>query len=302
MSVMPPDRPLLAAAFMICAMAVIGVIDNFIAPLSRHVGLWQFHLMRASIALPMVVVLPLLGLGGLMPIRFWAVTLRSLLVGISMLFYFSALAMMPIAQALAGLFTSPIFILLISAGLMGQRIGLWRILAVAVGFFGIILVLQPNATDFDLKAMIPVCAGFFYALGAITTRRLCVGESTVSLLAGMWVTLGIMGAVGTATLLVWPMWQPGEEVQFVTRPWVWPMWDALPLTLLQAIGSVCGVFMIIKAYQLGEPSYVSVFEYSVMIFGPLFAWLAFGQPVGGWQVLGIGFIASAGIIIALRSR
>ena len=65
MSVMPPDRPLLAAAFMICAMAVIGVIDNFIAPLSRHVGLWQFHLMRASIALPMVVVLPLLGLGGL---------------------------------------------------------------------------------------------------------------------------------------------------------------------------------------------------------------------------------------------
>jgi drug/metabolite transporter (DMT)-like permease len=45
--------------------------------------------------------------------------------------------------------------------------------------------------------------------------------------------------------------------------------------------------MIIKAYQLGEPSYVSVFEYSEMIFGPLFAWLAFGQPVGGWQVLGI---------------
>ena len=60
--------------------------------------------------------------------------------------------------------------------------------------------------------------------------------------------------------------------------------------------------MVIKAYQLGEPSYVSVFEYSVMIFGPLFAWLAFGQPVGGWQVLGILFIASAGIMIALRSR
>ncbi|MGI9391020.1 MAG: EamA family transporter, partial [Boseongicola sp.] len=104
------------------------------------------------------------------------------------------------------------------------------------------------------------------------------------------------------TLMIFPMWQPGEEVQFFTRPWVWPMWDALPLILLQAIGSVCGVFMIIKAYQLGEPSYVSVFEYSVMIFGPLFAWLAFGQPVGGWQVLGIVFIASAGIIIALRSR
>ena len=237
-----------------------------------------------------------------MPVRFWAVVLRSLLVGISMLFYFSALAMMPIAQALAGLFTSPVFILLISAGVMGERIGIWRISAVGVGFIGIILVLQPNPSEFDLTVLIPVCAGFFYALGAIATRRLCVGESTVALLAGMWVTLGLLGAVGTVTLMIFPMWQPGEEMQFFTRPWVWPMWDALPLILLQAIGSVCGVFMIIKAYQLGEPSYVSVFEYSVMIFGPLFAWIAFGQSIGGWQVLGIAFIASAGIIIALRSR
>ena len=299
---MQHDRPLLAAAFMICAMAVIGVIDNFIAPLSRHIGLWQFHLMRASIAWPLVAVLPLLGLGGLMPMRFWAVALRSLLVGISMLFYFSALAMMPIAQALAGLFTSPIFILLISAGVMGQRIGIWRISAVAVGFIGIILVLQPSPSEFDLKILIPICAGFFYALGAIATRRLCVGESTVALLAGMWVTLGMLGALGTVALMIFPIWQPGEEVQFFSRPWVWPIWDALPLVLLQAIGSVCGVFMIIKAYQLGEPSYVSVFEYSVMIFGPLFAWLALGQQVGGWQVLGIGFIALAGIIIAFRSR
>jgi drug/metabolite transporter (DMT)-like permease len=302
MSVMPPDRQLHAAAIMICAMAIIGVIDNFIAPLSRHVGLWQFHLMRALIAWPLVAVLPLFGLGGLMPLRFWAVALRSLLVGISMLFYFSALAMMPIAQALAGLFTSPIFILLISASLMGQRVGLWRIIAVTIGFIGIILVLQPIPSEFNLNILIPVCAGFFYALGAIATRQLCVGESTVALLAGMWVTLGFFGALGTVTLLVLPMWQPGEEAQFVTRPWVWPMWDALPLVLLQAIGSVCGVFMIIKAYQLGDPSYVSVFEYSVMIFGPLFAWIAFGQPVGDWQVLGIVLISSAGIIIALRSR
>ncbi|MEP4702730.1 MAG: DMT family transporter, partial [Parasphingorhabdus sp.] len=255
-------------------MTVIGVIDNFIAPLSRHVGLWQFHLIRAVIAWPLVVALSFVGLGGLMPIRFWAVAVRSLLVAISMLFYFSALAMMPISQALAGLFTSPIFILLISASLMGQRVGLWRILAVGVGFFGIILVLQLNPSDFDMTVLIPVCAGFFYALSALATRRLCAGESTVALLAGMWITLGLLGAMGTAILMVWPLWQPGEEMQFVSRPWVWPMWEALPLVLLQAVGSVCGVFMIIKAYQLGEPSYVSVFEYSVMIFGPLFAWVA----------------------------
>ena len=297
-----PDRPLQAALLMICAMAIIGVIDNFIAPLSQHVGLWQFHLARASIAWPLVAMLPLLGLGGLMPVRFWAVAVRSLLVAVSMLFYFSALSMMPIAQALAGLFTSPIFILLISAGFMGVRIGLWRIFAVVLGFCGITLVLQPDPADFDLTILIPVCAGFFYALSAIATRSLCAGESTVALLAGLWIMLGFFGAVGTAILAIWPIWQPGDDLLFVTRPWVWPMWDAVLLILLQAAGSVVGVFMIIKAYQLGEPSHVSVFEYSVMIFGPLFAWIAFGQPVGGWQVLGIVLIAGAGTLIALRSR
>lgn len=302
MTATPMDRPLLAAGLMISAMAVIGVIDNYIAPLAQHIGLWQFHLTRAAFAWPMVAILPLFGLGSLIPVRLWAVALRSLLVAISMLFYFSALAMMPIAQALAGLFTSPIFILLITAGVMRQRIGIWRILAVAVGFTGIILVLQPNPSEFDMKVLIPVCAGFFYALGAIATRSLCAGESTVAMLAGMWITLGALGGIGTVSLMIWPMWQPGDEVLFVTRPWVWPMWDALPLILLQAVGSVCAVFMIIKSYQLGEPSYVSVFEYSVMIFGPFFAWIVFGQPVGGWQILGIIFIASAGAIIALRSR
>ncbi len=296
------DRPLLAAGLMICAMLVIGVIDNFIAPLSELIGLWQFHLTRALMAWPLVAILPLFGLGSMMPARLWAVALRSLLVAISMLFYFTALAMMPIAQALAGLFTSPIFILLISAGVMGQRIGIWRITAVAAGFSGIILVLQPNPAEFDVTLLIPVCAGFFYALGAIATRSMCSGESTVALLAGMWVTLGVLGGIGTLFLMIWPMWQPGEEVLFVSRPWVWPMWEAVPLILLQSVGSVCGVFMIIKSYQLGEPSYVSVFEYSVMIFGPFFAWFAFGQPVGGWQILGILFIVLAGVIIAVRSR
>ncbi|MEX0286393.1 MAG: DMT family transporter, partial [Paracoccaceae bacterium] len=296
------DHPFAAALFMIAAMAVIGVIDNYIAPLAQHIGLWQFHLTRAVVALPLVAILPLLGLGAIRPHRVWAVAVRSVLLAVSMLFYFSALAMMPIAQALAGLFTSPIFILLVSAGFMGQRIGIWRISAVALGFIGILFVLQPNPNDFDLLILVPVCAGFFYALSALATRTLCAGESTVAILAGMWVTLGAMGALGSLVLALWPLWTPGDDVLFVSRPWVWPMWDAVPLVVMQAVGSVVGVFMIIKAYQLGEPSYVSVFEYSVMIFGPLFAWVAFGQQVSALQGIGVLCIIGAGTIIALRNR
>lgn len=297
-----PNNLLKAAITMVAAMAVIGVIDNFIVHLAVEIGLWQFNFTRALIALPMVLGLSLIGLGTIRPKRLWAVAVRSLMIAIAMLFYFSALAWMPISQALAGLFTSPIFILLITALVMRQHIGPWRILAVGLGFCGILFVLQPDPQDFDWMVLVPVAGGFFYALGAIATRSLCVGESTVALLAGMWVTLGLMGAVGLVVLGLFPVVAPPGPDGFALRGWVWPMWQAAPWVLMQAIGSVTGVFLIIRAYQLAEPSYVSVFEYSVMIFGPLFAWVAFGQPVTGWQIVGVVFIVAAGGIIAVRSK
>lgn len=298
----PENHPLKAAMVMIAAMLFIGVIDNFIAPMAEHIGLWQFHFIRTLIALPMVALMSLFGMGTLWPVRMWAVALRSALLAVSMLFYFSALAFMPIQQALAGLFTSPIFILLVTVGFMGQRIGPWRILAVAVGFTGILFVLQPNPADFDVTILIPVAGGFFYALSAIATRSLCAHESTLSMLAGVLVMLGLAGACGVAVLAIFRVEAvPGAD-GFAARGWVWPVDKAIGWIVMQAVGSIAGVYLIIRAYQLAEPSYIGVFEYSVMIFGPLFAWIAFGNPVGGWQAFGIALIVFAGIIIALRSK
>lgn len=297
------DRTTLkAAVLMVCAMAIIGVIDNLIPRIAEQIGLWQFHFTRAVLALPLVAALSLTGLGGLRPRRWWAVAARSLFVALSMMFYFSALAIMPIAQALAGLFTSPIFILLITTLFMRQPVGPWRIMAVGIGFAGILFVLQPDPADFDLAVLIPVAAGFFYALGAISTRTLCAGESALALLMGMWLALGAFGALGVVALELFPVASPPGAEGFVTRGWVWPMWQAAPWVVVQVLGAVSAVFLIIRAYQMGEPSHVGVFEYSVMLFGPVFAWAAFGQPVTAWQMVGIVLIAGAGAIIAIRAR
>ncbi|WP_170764151.1 DMT family transporter [Ruegeria lacuscaerulensis] len=294
--------PILASVLMISAMAIIGIVDNVVILLAENIGLWQFHMSRALLMLPLVFGLSLLGLGGLRPKRLVPVILRSVLITLAMLFYFSSLALMPIAQALAGLFTSPIFVLLISALALGQSIGPWRILAVLIGFAGILLVLQPNPYEFDVQTLLPVAGGLFYALGAIITRSHCSEESTVALLAAMVITLGLAGAIGLAVFTALPLSVPDGPDGFVTRGWVWQMQPALPWIVVQAVGSTIAVFMLIKAYQIGEPSYVAVFEYSVMIFGPLFAWVALGQAIGVMQVAGIGLIASAGALLGRRSR
>ncbi len=287
---------------MLAAMLIIGITDNAVPLMAEKIGLGQFYLLRTFVALPFLWLMARAGLGGLAPRRLGAVLLRAVLVAVSMVFYFSAVALMPIAQALAGLFTSPIIIVVISVLFLKLRIGWIRIAAVLCGFAGVLLVLQPNPADFNWLILVPVAGGLFYALGSLATGLYCQGESTVAML---FLYLLVQGGLGLLLLLgleVWPQAVPDGAEGFVTRGWVWPLWDITHLILLQGCAAVGGVFLITKAYQLGEASFVAVFEYSVMIVGPGVAWAYWGQALGIWQVLGIGLIIAAGATIALRSR
>jgi drug/metabolite transporter (DMT)-like permease len=291
------NAPVAAALWMLAAMLIIGFIDNYVAVIAQHMGLWQFFILRAAIAIPLVWGMSKLGLGAFWPRRWVPVLGRSFVLTLAMLCYFGALGLMPIAQALAGLFTSPIFVLLLGWAMLGHRFGPWRAVAVLVGFAGVLLVLQPGGAGVSGWLALPVAGGAFYAMSALATRAWCAGESTVCLLAWMLAMQVVVSALVLGGLALWPV--PGDG--FLTRGWVWPVSESWGLIWLQAVGSVAGVFGIIRAYQLAEASHVSVFEYSVMIWGPLFGWLLFAQAVGPWQGAGIALIIVAGVIIALRS-
>ena len=150
-------------------------------------------------------------------------------------------------------------------------------------------------------SFLPVVGGLFYAMGAVATRQLCEGESTLSMLAMLFLIQAIIGALALAVLGQFEFTVPEGAAGFIQRGWVWPVTAALPFILLQAVGSVLGVGLIIRAYQIGTASYVAIYEYSVFISGPFFAWMLFGQTVTALQAGGIILIAAAGIVIALRS-
>ena len=290
-----------AALTMLAAMLVIGCIDNFISLIARDAGLWQFQVLRSAMGLPLIILVSFLGFGTLWALRLWAVALRSFFVAFAMLFYFGSLAFMPLAQALAGLFTSPIFILLITAFILREPVGPARIWAVFIGFIGILLVLDSDWSTLSWISFLPVVGGLFYAMGAVATRQLCEGESTLSMLAMLFLIQAIIGALALAVLGQFEFSVPEGAAGFIQRGWVWPVTAALPFILLQAVGSVLGVGLIIRAYQIGTASYVAIYEYSVFISGPFFAWMLFGQTVTALQAGGIILIAAAGIVIALRS-
>ena len=290
-----------SALTMIAAMAVIGIIDNYISRIAEFLSIWQFLAVRAVFAIPFVALLSFFGVGSLQPKRLWAVFVRSLLIAMAMLFYFSSLSLLSMAQGLAGLFTSPIFVLLISILLLRQRIGPIRIVAVGIGFLGIILVLELDFMRLTWLSILPIFGGIFYAAGSVATRQLSEGESTSSMLLMLLCIQFTMGSVALYYISLTPAEVlPGVE-GYLSRGWVWPIHDAVGYIILQAFGSVIGIGLIIRAYQIGEASYVAVYEYSIFIFAPLYAWIVFSEALTAAQFTGICLIAAAGVLIALRS-
>src|SRR5690606_4772697 len=144
MTTAKPDRTLAAAGLILVYAMVIGFTDNFVAVIAGEAGLWQFHFSRTLMAMVLLLALvPVMGLR-LRPRSWRAVVARSAIHGVAILIYFGALAFLPVAIVAAGLFTAPIFVLLISWLAYGQHIGPFRIAAVALGFLGVILVLGPS--------------------------------------------------------------------------------------------------------------------------------------------------------------
>jgi drug/metabolite transporter (DMT)-like permease len=297
------DRTLAAAGAILIYALLVTYADNYVRVIAAEAGLWQFHATRSVLAIGMIAALAKpLGLH-LRPVSLRAVAARSAIHGFAMLIYFGSLAFLPVAQVAAGLFTAPIFVLLISRFSYGHHIGPVRIAAVAIGFVGVVLVLGPSVIEqASPAALLPVFAGALYALGNIATREWCAKESAETLLIGFFMALGVLGATGLLVLQVMPMTVPEGADGFVQRGWVSPSSTFLFWVVVQATVSVVGVGLMIRAYQMAEASRVSVFEYVLLPAAALWGWLIWLEVPSGQAAIGMGLIAAAGIMIALRAR
>ncbi|MDE9450977.1 DMT family transporter [Aliiroseovarius sp. Z3] len=299
---MAGDRTLAAAGTIGLSMFLLGFFDNFVALIARDLGLWQFHLMRATMAVGLLLLLSLAGRARLKPIRHWAVMVRGGFAAVAMLIYFGCLAFLPIGQVAAGLFTAPIWVLLIGALFLGQPVGVTRISAAVVGFVGVLIVLDPFANGLDPVAFVPVAAGFFYAIGGIATRQWCEGESALSMLLYFFLALGLFGLMGSVVMTMWVHEVPPGPEGFIVRGMVWPTPMGWGLTVMQAVGSLIAVGLIFKGYQMGDAAQVAIYEYLLLPFAAGWSLVLFGDPVPARAVVGMALIIVSGAIISLRSR
>ena len=291
-----PVHPVARGASLIVAgMAVIGFIDNFVWVIATEVSVWQFHLMRAAIALPLLALAATAFGLRLRPNRPGRVALRAAVQGAAMLLYFAALGFLPIAQVGAGLFTAPLFVLLFAALLFGERIGPRRLAAVAAGFAGVVLMLRPDPANIGPETLMPLAAGALYGLGNLLTREWCAEEPVGALLASFFAALGLIGAAGCLALALHPA---AGAPSFLTAPVAFPSALVLGWIAAQAVGSLASVGLITRGYQYAATSTLAVFEYSFLLSASLWAFVLRGERLDAAGIAGIALIIASGIIVA----
>ena len=293
--------PLLKSAFLLCSgLFIFGFADNFIILISNQVSVGQFHFSRSLIACLTVLVIAYYFNESLIPKNLKMVLLRTIFNVIAMILYFGVIPMMPIAEAGAGLFTSPIFVLLFSFLFFGEKISIRQFFSFAIGLIGVFLILGTNFSDLTIYHLLPILAGASYATGTIFTNQFCRGENPLCLLFIFLVSIGITGFL----ISMWFTFNPVEMEHLNHAPFIFMSWqktDAYYWSILTFLGvsAALAIYFIIYAYQIYKPSYSSIFEYTYLISAGFFGWLFWGQIPSLMSVIGIFAIILAGINIAL---
>lgn len=298
------DRPALAASLMVTALFLLGLQDALVKLTSDQTSLWQFQMIRASINLLFLAVLSRFLFGAMRPrpVNIWAVALRSLFLVGAMIFFFSGVPFLTLAEIAAGLYSFPLVVALLSAVLLGEKVGPRRIVAILVGFSGTLLILKPGTEAFEPIGLMPIGAALCYAGNILATRQLCRAESPVTLAYAVSIVYVAVGALGVAVTSSFDL---GGLVE--AWPYLFGGWTSMALSLLGII-LVCSCLNVVsnmflsKAYQTAEASWLAPFDYSYLIFATFWGLVVWGDLPDGWSFLGMAMIAGAGSFVAWRER
>lgn len=233
--------------------------------------------------LSLVLYLPREGLGAFHSVRWKIQGLRSLFLLGSTMLNFNALKFLPITLTTSIMFAGPIVVTLLSIPILGERVGLRRMMAVLVGFAGVLVVVHPWGIDFHPAMFLSlgalVCASLYFVL----TRMLAGIETTAT--SQVW-------SSGLATLCVLP---------FALSDWVWPQ-STLDTSVLFFIGIFGGIGHILAtvAHRYADASVLAPVVYLQMVFATLASIFIFATYPTLWTLCGALIIIGAGVYIWRR--
>ena len=292
-----------AGLLVLSGVFLLGLSDNLVLIVTDDSGIWQFHAIRSLITAIIIFSFAKIIRHDLRPKKLLFVMLRSIFLSGAMICYFGGLSFLSVAEAGAGLFTSPIFVLIFSVFIFRLKIGFFRVVAVVIGSIGVYILHQPELSGFRLLQIIPLFAGMFYAMASLSTRHFCRDESPLGLTLGYLSVIGVIGAIVATFLWVYPGvgLNISDDMSYFTSGWRPVSLAFLGWVTIQSILTVVALAFLTMAYQQVDASFLAVYEYGFLIFAAFWGWILWSTVLGLSEILGIILIMVAGIIIIVRS-
>jgi drug/metabolite transporter (DMT)-like permease len=297
---------LIGGACALVSVLSFSVTDVGVKFLSDQYALHQVVLIRTSVGALLFLALIMPFNGGLRVFhtrRPGAHLIRGLSVVTANTCLFLGLSVMPLADAVAVFFVSPMVITVFSVIFLHETVGARRWAAIAVGFIGVLIIVKPGTSAFQLASLLPAAAAVFYAINHIMARKIGNTESAatmtvyiiltfliVSVLIGLALGDGRFAGQGPAALdFLLRAWGPIERAD------IWVL-------ILLGVSGVMGGWFVAQAYRLSEAAFAAPFEYVSMPLAILWGVMVFDTwpALSAW--FGIVLILGSGLYLVWREQ
>jgi drug/metabolite transporter (DMT)-like permease len=277
------SAPTRAALLMIAQAVIFAGMTALIRYAAQNLHPFEVSFFRGLFGL--VFLLPWLwraGAAGLRTERLWLYGWRSALGLTSMLASFTAVAMLPFAQAVTLSFTTPLFATVGAAVVLGEVVRRRRWTAAIVGFIGVIIVLRPDTAGINLGIALALVSAMINACTTLIVRNLARTEPASAIVTYMVLISTPMTLV--PALFVWEWPEP--------QMWLW-------LVAIGALGSL-GHSCFSRALALTEASAVMPYDYTRLVFAAVIGYFAFNELPTVWTFVGASVIVTSTLYIAHR--
>jgi drug/metabolite transporter (DMT)-like permease len=209
---------------------------------------------------------------------------RSLILVAEMCVTILAFTLLGLAETHAIFASYPLIIAMLSGPILGEHVGWRRWLAICVGFFGILIILNPGNGIFSPYALVPLAGAILFALYGLLTRY--AGQYDNSSTSFFWT--GIIGCIAM-TAIGLNFWDPVSQAD----------WSIM---LILSASGMLGHFLLIKCYEVAEASAVQPFAYLQLIWASLIGIIIFGEQITTNVLIGACIIVGAGLFTLWRER
>ena len=264
------------AGWLVC-MSVMAIAGR---ETTRELGVFQIMELRSLIGLAMLY--PLIHAnGGFATMRtpnIWRHIGRNTLHYGAQFSWFLALTLIPLAQVIAIEFTMPIWVAILAVAFLGERMGLWKTLAVVMGLVGVVIIVRPLGGEISIGQLIALAASVGFATSVIFVKSLIRTDKVVVILFWM---LVIQSAIGLLPALY---------------DWRWPSLYAWSWVLVIAFCGAYSHYCFTRALQHADATIVVPMDFLRVPLAAAIGWLIYAEGVDFFTALGAALILAGNLL------